>query len=175
MGPALTNPLKPRLKREISPLGGRNPELGPWRFPIIRIGFGYPQNWAFSEPRLAIISRSRRNPEASKACGKRQGKRAYIYGQNVDSKEALEIGLVNKVCAPDALIDECKNMAAMICETGPVAIEQAKYAINYGLETDLHTGLALESNAYWVTIPTKDRLEGLAAFKEKRKPVYKGE
>ena len=43
-----------------------------------------------------------------------------------------------------------------------------------GLETDLATGLALESNAYWVTIPTEDRLEGLAAFREKRKPVYKG-
>jgi enoyl-CoA hydratase/carnithine racemase len=55
-----------------------------------------------------------------------------------------------------------------------VAIEQAKYAINYGLETDMHTGLAIESNAYWVCIPTEDRLEGLAAFKEKRKPVYKG-
>jgi enoyl-CoA hydratase/carnithine racemase len=55
-----------------------------------------------------------------------------------------------------------------------VAIEQAKYAINHGLETDLHTGLAIESNAYWVTIPTEDRLEGLAAFREKRKPIYKG-
>jgi hypothetical protein len=38
-------------------------------------------------------------------------------------------------------------MAAMICETGSIAIEQAKYAINYGLETDLHSGLAIESNA----------------------------
>ena len=65
-------------------------------------------------------------------------------------------------------------MAAMICEAGPIAIEQAKYAINYGLETDLHTGLGIESNAYWVTIPTEDRLEGLAAFQEKRKPVFKG-
>ncbi len=63
----------------------------------------------------------------------------------------------------------------MICQAGPVAIEQAKYAITYGLETDLNTGLAIESNAYWVTIPTKDRLEGLKAFKEKRKPIYKGE
>ena len=62
----------------------------------------------------------------------------------------------------------------MICEAGPIAIEQAKYAINYGFETDLHTGLAIESNAYWVCIPTEDRLEGLAAFKEKRKPKYKG-
>ena len=90
------------------------------------------------------------------------------------AKEALEIGMVNKICEPDALIDECKKMANMICETGPIALEQAKFAINYGIETDINTGLAIESHAYWVTIPTKDRLEGLAAFREKRKPVYKG-
>ena len=62
----------------------------------------------------------------------------------------------------------------MICETGPIAIQQAKVAINYGIETDIGTGLAIESNAYWTLIPTEDRLEGLAAFREKRKPVYKG-
>jgi enoyl-CoA hydratase/carnithine racemase len=67
---------------------------------------------------------------------------------------------VNKVCAPEALIGACRSMAAEICETGPVAIEQAKYAINHGMETDLSTGLAIESNAYWVCIPTEDRLEG---------------
>ena len=71
-------------------------------------------------------------------------------------------------------MDACLTMAAMIKETGPIAIEQAKYAIDYGLETDLNTGLSIESNAYWITIPTEDRLEGLAAFREKRKPVFKG-
>ena len=95
-------------------------------------------------------------------------------GRRIGAQEALEIGLVNKICEPHELLKECKKIAAMICETGPIAIEQAKYAINYGMETDMHTGLAIESNAYWVCIPTEDRLEGLAAFKEKRKPVYKG-
>jgi enoyl-CoA hydratase/carnithine racemase len=95
-------------------------------------------------------------------------------GRRVDAEEALQIGLVNQICAPAALLDECRAMAAMICETGPIAIQQAKYAINHGLETDLHTGLAIESNAYWITIPTEDRVEGLTAFREKRKPVYRG-
>jgi enoyl-CoA hydratase/carnithine racemase len=72
------------------------------------------------------------------------------------------------------LIPKCWKMAETISEGGPIALEQAKYAINQGLETDINTGLAIESNAYWVTIPTQDRLEGLAAFREKRKPVYKG-
>ena len=101
------------------------------------------------------------------------GERLCIVGF-AGADEALAIGLANQICEPDQLLTEAYKMAAMILETGPIAIEQAKYAINYGLETDLSTGLAIESNAYWVCIPTQDRLEGLAAFREKRKPVYKG-
>ena len=92
---------------------------------------------------------------------------------------AKAIRILSKILNQDAglvrvELEECMKMAAMICETGPIAIEQAKYAINKGIETDMTTGLAIESNAYWVTIPTEDRLEGLKAFREKRKPVYKG-
>ena len=93
----------------------------------------------------------------------------------MEAQEALSLGLVNQVCPGDELLSTCRKMAEMICEAGPIAVEQAKYAINQGLETDISTGLAIESNAYWVTIPTQDRLEGLAAFREKRKPVYKGQ
>ena len=74
-------------------------------------------------------------------------KELIFTGRRVDAAEALDIGLANKICEPSELLAECRNMAAMICETGPIAIEQAKYAINYGLETDLQTGLAIESNA----------------------------
>ena len=91
-----------------------------------------------------------------------------------EAQEALQIGLVNQVVPGDSLMTAAHAMATMICEAGPIAVEQAKYAINRGLETDLNTGLAIESNAYWICIPTEDRLEGLAAFREKRKPVYKG-
>ena len=128
-----------------------------------------------TETRLAIIPGAGGTQRLPRLVGKGKAKELIFTGRRVGADEALDIGLVNRVCEPDALLDECNKMAAMICETGPVAIEQAKYAINYGLETDLNTGMAIESNAYWVCIPTKDRLEGLAAFKEKRKPVYKGE
>ena len=106
--------------------------------------------------------------------GPGKAKELIFTGRRVEAQEALQMGLVNRICEPESLLKDCFKMAAMICETGPIAIEQAKYAINYGLETDLQTGLGIESNAYWITIPTQDRLEGLAAFKEKRKPVYRG-
>lgn len=127
-----------------------------------------------TETRLAIIPGAGGTQRLPRLVGRGKAKELIFTGRRVGAQEALEIGLVNQVCPLETLVDECLNMAAMICEAGPLAIEQAKYAINHGLETDLHTGLAIESNAYWVTIPTEDRLEGLAAFREKRKPVYQG-
>jgi enoyl-CoA hydratase/carnithine racemase len=127
-----------------------------------------------TETRLAIIPGAGGTQRLPRLVGKGKAKELIFTGKRVGADEALTIGLANQICEPDQLLTEAFKMAAMICETGPIAIEQAKYAINYGLETDLSTGLAIESNAYWVCIPTQDRLEGLAAFREKRKPVYKG-
>jgi enoyl-CoA hydratase/carnithine racemase len=127
-----------------------------------------------TETRLAIIPGAGGTQRLPRLVGRGKAKELIFTGQRIGAEEAQRIGLVNKICEQKDLLDECRKMAAMICEAGPVAIEQAKYAINHGLETDLHTGLAIESNAYWVCIPTEDRLEGLAAFKEKRKPVFKG-
>ena len=127
-----------------------------------------------TETRLAIIPGAGGTQRLPRLVGKGKAKELIFTGRRVGADEALSIGLANQICESDQLLAEAGKMAAMILETGPIAIEQAKYAINYGLETDLSTGLAIESNAYWVCIPTQDRLEGLAAFREKRKPVYKG-
>jgi enoyl-CoA hydratase len=128
-----------------------------------------------TEARLAIIPGAGGTQRLPRLVGRGKAKELIFTGRRVGAEEALAMGLVNRVVEPGQLLGACREMAAMICETGPVAIEQAKYAINHGIETDLATGLAIESNAYWVTIPTEDRLEGLAAFREKRKPVYKGQ
>ncbi len=127
-----------------------------------------------TETRLAIIPGGGGTQRLPRLVGRGKAKELIFTGRRIDAKEALSIGLVNKICEPELLMDEAMKMAETICEAGPIAIEQAKYAIDAGMETDLYTGLAIESNAYWITIPTEDRLEGLAAFREKRKPVYKG-
>ncbi len=128
-----------------------------------------------TETRLAIIPGAGGTQRLPRIIGPGKAKELIFTGRQVGAQEALDIGLVNTICEPDKLMNECNNVASLICETGPIAIEQAKYAINRGMDTDIHTGLAIESNAYWLTIPTKDRMEGLTAFREKRKPVYKGE
>ncbi len=127
-----------------------------------------------TETRLAIIPGAGGTQRLPRLVGVGKAKELIFTGRRVKAAEALEIGLVNLVCPAEGLIDACYKMAESILETGPIAIEQAKYAINAGFETDIHTGLGIESNAYWLTIPTEDRMEGLTAFREKRKPVYKG-
>ena len=127
-----------------------------------------------TEARLAIIPGGGGTQRLPRIIGVAKAKELIFTGRRVDAKEALDIGLVNKVTPPDTLLNACLEMADMIAQTGPIAVEMAKYAIDRGIETDLATGLAIESNAYRVTIPTEDRIEGLTAFREKRKPIYKG-
>ncbi len=127
-----------------------------------------------TETRLAVIPGGGGTQRLPRIIGKAKAKELIFTGRRVDAREALDVGLVNQICEPHLLMDEAMIMAQMICEAGPIAIEQAKYAIDAGLETDLGTGLGIESNAYRVTIPTQDRLEGISAFLEKRKPVYTG-
>ncbi len=127
-----------------------------------------------TETRLAIIPGAGGTQRLPRLIGVGKAKELIFTGRRVDAKEALDIGLVNKTCESGSLLDECMKIVEMIKETGPIAIEQAKFAINHGMETDIHTGLAIESHAYWATIPTEDRREALKAFKEKRKPEFKG-
>ena len=65
------------------------------------------------------------------------------------------------------------ELAAAIAENGPVAVRQAKKAIAWGGETDLETGLVLSIEAYNATVVTEDRLEGVRAFTERRKPRFR--
>ena len=88
--------------------------------------------------------------------------------------EAKALGLVNHLVPAGQARDKALEIAATIAANGPVAIRQAKKAINWGSETDLDTGMALAIEAYNVTVTTDDRLEGVRAFNEKRKPNFKG-
>ena len=128
----------------------------------------------FTETRLAIIPGAGGTQRLPRLVGIGLAKELIYTGRQLSAKEAHEIGLVNRIAAADKLMDVCFELAEKISKGGPIALSQAKFAINKGLDMDLHSGLAIEASAYEVCIPTEDRLEGLEAFKEKRKPVYKG-
>lgn len=90
------------------------------------------------------------------------------------AQEALQQGAVNSVVPESQLMMKAREIALQISENGPLAVQQAKRAIKSGLGRKMTEGLELEFECYKRIIPTADRREGLAAFKEKRKPRYEG-
>lgn len=131
------------------------------------------------ETKLAIIPGAGGSQRLPRLVGLSVAKELIFTGRILDGKEALGIGLVNHVVEQnkdgDAAYHRAVDLAQEIAANGPVAVRMAKLAINFGSEVDLATGLAFEETCYAQVIPTKDRMEGLNAFKEKRPPKYIGE
>lgn len=102
--------------------------------------------------------------------------RELVYtGNMIGAEEALRIGLVNKVFAPEALLEEAKKTAALIATKGSLAVAKSKKVIADGLDTSLAQGNQLEVEAFASCFSTADQKEGMAAFLEKRAANFKGE
>ena len=128
-----------------------------------------------TETSLAIIPGAGGTQRLPRVIGPSQAKRLIYTAIPIDASEALNIGLVEQITERDALLDIVIEKAKLITKNGPIALELAKTAINQVFKTNLAEGIDIEHTLYQKTIPTKDRLEGLVAFKEKRQPIYKGE
>ncbi|UCE74771.1 MAG: enoyl-CoA hydratase/isomerase family protein [Methanomassiliicoccales archaeon] len=131
--------------------------------------------FGLTEVTLGIIPAGGGTQRLPRLVGIGKAKELILTGRRISAEEALSIGLINKIAPEGKLLDVSLEMALSIAKNAPFAVQQAKFAINHGYEIDIYSGLALESKAYDVCIPTKDRVEALKAFKEKRKPVFKGE
>ncbi|MCJ2519737.1 MAG: enoyl-CoA hydratase-related protein [Candidatus Thermoplasmatota archaeon] len=93
----------------------------------------------------------------------------------VDAEMAERIGLVNRVVPREKLLDMARALGRRIIERGPLALSLAKTAIQQSQETGLSSGLAYEMEAFSLIFSTDDEKEGLRAFIEKRKPIFRGE
>jgi enoyl-CoA hydratase/carnithine racemase len=101
-------------------------------------------------------------------------KELIFTGRRMKADEAKAAGLVNHLVPAGQARAKATEIAAAIARNGPIAVRQAKKAIVYGSETDLETAMILAIEAYNATVVTEDRLEGVRAFNEKRKPQFKG-
>ncbi len=127
-----------------------------------------------TETSLGIIPGGGGTQRLPRIVGLAKAKELIYTARRFNADTALEIGLVSQVVEPDKLMDAALKLAAEITKNAPIAVQQAKFVLNNGSECSLGVALPLESKAYEITIPTKDRLEALAAFAEKRKPVFQG-
>jgi len=97
-----------------------------------------------------------------------------LSGRRLSAREALNAGLVARVVAKEAWLDEAKRVARDIAEKGPVATRLAKEAVDRAFEGPLTIGLDYERRALYLAFASEDAKEGLTAFTEKRKPNFRG-
>jgi enoyl-CoA hydratase/carnithine racemase len=127
------------------------------------------------EVSLGIIPGAGGTQRLPRLIGLARAKELIFTGRRLEAGEALALGLVNRVVPIADLMGTALALAEGISANAPVAVAQAKLAIDRGMDLDLRSALILESQAYEVCIPTRDRLEGLRAFRERRRPVFIGE
>lgn len=127
-----------------------------------------------TETSLAIIPGAGGTQRLPRLIGEAKAMELILTARRMKAEEAYTYGIVTKVADREELIAKVMELADAILANGPIAVQQAKYAIKTGMNADLQTGLEIERKAYELTIPTEDRLEALQAFSEKRKPVYQG-
>jgi methylglutaconyl-CoA hydratase len=127
------------------------------------------------ETALAIIPGAGGTQRLPRLIGASRAKELIFTARRISAEEAGRLGLVDRVTPAGLALDSAVSLAREILPNGPVALRMAKLAVNRGLDLDRDAGLAFEQACYAQVLPTKDRLEGLAAFREKRQPRYRGE
>ena len=101
--------------------------------------------------------------------------RQMLYTADViNASEALRIGLVNNVVAPEELMDVVKGIAGRIISKGKLAVRFSKVAANEGLQTDIDRAMTIEADLFGLCFSTEDQKEGMGAFVEKRSPNFTG-
>lgn len=106
--------------------------------------------------------------------GKNRAKELIFTARMLSAQEALDWGIVNKVCPATSLLQDVEATAKEIMKKGPIAVELAKQAVNLGSDLDLNSGLALEKVSFPLIFSTEDKTEGVTAFLEKRPAAFRG-
>ena len=130
--------------------------------------FGQP------EINLGIIPGGGGTQRLTKLIGETKAMELVLTGDMIDAPTALRLGLVNHVFAPEKLEAKTLELAVRIAEKSPIALQMAKEAVKLASRSNLDEGLRREVDLFAICFSTTDKEEGVAAFLEKRKPIFKG-
>jgi enoyl-CoA hydratase len=126
------------------------------------------------EVNLGIMPGSGGTQRIPRLIGMAKAKELLMMGDTITGEEAARIGLVNKAVARQAVLDEAKAWANKLARKPKVAVGLIKTAIDRGIDMDLASAISFENECFVVSYVSEDGREGMAAFAEKRKPVFKG-
>ena len=130
--------------------------------------FGQP------EINLGVLPGAGGTQRLTRAVGKAIAMDMILTGRMISAREALGLGLVARVVAKEAWLDEAKRAAGEIAAKGPIAVRLAKEAVDQAFEVPLSAGIEFERRAFYLARASEDATEGLTAFVEKRSPDFKG-
>lgn len=130
--------------------------------------------FALTEVTLGIMPGAGGTQNLPRAVGGRRAKEIIMTGKPFTAAQALEWGMLNRVCPAETLVSSALETAAVIAANAPLSVRQIKQSVNYGLNMDLASGMMFEIEAYNRLVPTEDRHEGVRAFNEKRRPQFSG-
>ena len=130
--------------------------------------FGQP------EINLGIMPGAGGTQRLTRAIGKARAMEMVLTGRPISARQAEALGLVTKVVPTEAVLDEAIALAKEVASKPPVAVRLAKEAVLKAFDTSVEGGLDYERKAFYLLFATEDRTEGIQAFLEKRKPVFKG-
>jgi enoyl-CoA hydratase/carnithine racemase len=131
----------------------------------------------FGQPEitLGIIPGGGGTQRLARVVGKQRAMEIVLTGRRVSAEEALKMGFVNQVTGKADWLEKALELAAVVARRPPLAVKLAKQAVQAADETGLEAGLAAERRLYELAMATEDRVEGMEAFLEKRKPNFKGQ
>jgi enoyl-CoA hydratase/carnithine racemase len=169
------------------------PRLAALRTPLVAAVSGYAlgggcelalacdmvvasENAEFGQPEilLGIIPGGGGTQRLARVMGKQRAMELVLTGRRIDANEALRLGIVNRLAAPGRWLEEAIELAAVVARRPPIAVRLGKQAVLAAEETALTAGLDQERRLYELAMATEDRVEGMNAFLEKRKPDFKG-
>lgn len=130
--------------------------------------------FALTEVTVGIMPGGGGTQLAPRAMGTRRAMEFICTGTPISARQALDWGILNQVYPQDEMMEKVLATAGKIAANAPLSIRQAKKSIRAGSQMDLKNGLLFEIEAYNRLVVTEDRREGVLAYNEKRKPVWKG-
>ena len=130
--------------------------------------------FGFPEVSLGILPGMGGTQRLPRLLGPALAKELIFTGRRLDAREALAMGLVNRVVPRGEALNTARELASQIAANGPIAVRHAKAAANRALDVDLISGLEYETDQFALLFSTDDAREGMTAFMERRKPEFQG-